>query len=315
MFDVSVTIDFVNLKKNKYKGILILRNTSYNNYRNWYIICNLSPGITIDDCDKFTIKNINENQVQLIPSSKISKLDAGETLSDKIKGTGPFVPNNFIFINTQPINIIYDLPLTNLSNITELQEFKYQYSYDKDTGKIPNPKYFNISPEGLEINIYKGDKSFLPENSTFPRTELRGLTPIYDDIKYTLSFDHFIKEYPKGFQYCWVQVFGKNGPNVMLRYRNDTYQLLSIQGHNQIVTLPGDVIDNINVWTNWKLEFLLSQNNGYIKVYRNNVFIGEIKGNTSGENNSYIKLGLYSQQMDPNGTMTSYTKNLQLSSY
>ena len=307
MFGVSVSIDFVNLKKNKYKGILIVRNTSYNNYRNWYIVCNLPPGITIEDCDKFTIKKISTNQVHLIPSNKISGLDAGETFSDKIKGNGSVVPSDFSFVN-----IIYDLPLTNL---TELQEFKYQYSYDQDTGKIPNSKYFNASSEGLEINIYKGDKAFLPENSTFPRTELRGLTPIYDDIKYTLSFDHFIKEYPKGFQYCWVQVFGKNGPNVMLRYRNDTYQLLAIQGHNQIVTLPGDVNDNINIWTNWKIEFCLSVLNGYIKVYRNNIFIGETKGNTSGDNNSYVKLGLYSQQMDPNGTMTSYIKNLQLCSY
>lgn len=307
MFGVSVSIDFVNLKKNKYKGILIIRNTSYNNYRNWYIVCNLPPGITIEDCDKFTIKKISTNQVQLIPSTKIYGLDAGETLSDKIKGNGNLVPSDFSFVN-----IIYDLSLTSMS---ELQEFKYQYSHDKNTGKIPNPKYFNISPEGLEINIYKGDKSFSPENSTFPRTELRGLTPIYDNIKYTLSFDHFIKEYPKGFQYCWVQVFGKNGPNIMLRYRNDTYQLLVIQGHNQIVTLPGDVNDNINVWTNWKIEFYLSVLNGYVKVYRNNIFIGETKGNTSGENNSYVKLGLYSQQMDPNGTMTSYIKNLQLCSY
>ena len=306
--------------KKKYKSILYIENNSLESYYEWSIYVILKPGSFIENCENFNIRsNFNRTNFVLTPGPKIqSILNSGDKISTVLECVGDVI-KEFIFNGTtKPIyNYIYNLPLTNLSNINELLDFKYHYSYDKQKKSLPsypNPLYFTINqPNGLEMNIYKDDLSFQKESHTFARTEIKGIAKILDNYKYTLTFDQFIYIYPGiDYQYCWIQVFGATGDNIMVRFRNGKFQLLVSMGKNDNLDLPGNPLDDVGKWINWKVEFLLSNSDGYVKIYRNNIFLGQTTGNTSGENNSYLIHGIYSQQMDPIGTMTTYTKNLQL---
>lgn len=208
--------------------------------------------------------------------------------------------------------------MTDLKDISELTNngtgFKYQWSYDKMkdfSDVIPNPDYFKLSqPNGLEMNLYKDDKAFKQGSPTQPRTEIRGLGVIMDNRKYIYSFDQFLVNEP-AFDYCWVQLFGGNGPNLMLRWRSGSFQLCSLQGDKSITDFAGKPSDDVGKWVNWKLEFILSMTDGYCKVFRNDVLvITSPPGNNSGENDSYIKNGIYAQQMKPANDVKVYKKNL-----
>ena len=96
----------------------------------------------------------------------------------------------------------------------------------------------------------------------------------------------------------------------MLRYRVGHYQLLEVQTN----TFAGQLSDDIGKWTTWKAQFILATTGGYVNLYRNGVLLVSAKGNTSGGNNSYLKQGIYSQEMNPPGIMTTYTRNLVLTS-
>ena len=138
-------------------------------------------------------------------------------------------------------NSILNLPLTNLSNISQISSyFGFQYSYNQQTNyknTSPNPNYFNFSNEGLIISIHQGDLKFTTSTDTFPRTELRGLQTIYDNVAYKISFDQYISSYPANYNFCWMQVFGATGPNVMLRYKN-RYEIMATMGGEPNVKLP-----------------------------------------------------------------------------
>ena len=72
-----------------------------------------------------------------------------------------------------------------------LDEFNLQYSYDKDPEK--EDEYFVIK-DHLQVNIYKDDLSFLKGSETDPRSELRGLTNIKDNIRYSFTWNQNIQK-------------------------------------------------------------------------------------------------------------------------
>jgi hypothetical protein len=210
-------------------------------------------------------------------------------------------------------NYVYNYPL--LNNDYQ-KDFYLQYSYDKDPDFEED--YFKIvettgpdSPSGLKISIYQDDSSFLKNSLTEPRSELRGITNINDNIQYVLNWDQYIENYSAGYSFSFLQIFAKSGPNVMLRWKDDKYELLSLQGRNKIVPVNSDINDDIGKWVNWKLEFILGPL-GYIKVYKDNILFAELNGNTSGDNESYLKLGIYGSDMKPLNNMNMYIKNLEL---
>lgn len=222
--------------------------------------------------------------------------------------------DDLLFLESQYITsetTILNLPLTTPTTFSELSKhFHYQYSYDKHSGysdSNPNEQYYSLHSIGLRISIYAGDKSHTKTSPTDPRSEISVLDILKDNIDYSISFDQLISEYPSGYQFCWMQVFAANGPNIMLRYRGGRYQLLSFAGK---LTLLGELSEDIGKWTNWRLNFKLATSGGYIKVYRDGKLIGSIEGNTSGGDHSHLKHGIYSQKMNPPGTMTTYTKNM-----
>ena len=316
---VTITLDTINILNSscfigikKYNGILNIYNNTYNSYKNWYIYVIGSKKSKIKKCDNFSICK-KGNIYFLYPLQDII-LEPNIKISFTLEGKG-FIIKMFNFVGISFIkNYLYNF---SFMDIKQLFDFKYQYSYNKHKNfseSYPNPLYFDSNKtNGLEINIYKDDQTLQKGNLSYPRTELKGNKTILDNISYTLSFDQFIVNYPGiDYQYCWLQIYGNLGPNIMLRFRNQKFQLLSIMGKNHNINLPGSPLDDINMWINWKLEFLLSLEDGYVKVYKNNILLGEIIGNTSGGNNSYLKYGIYSQKMNPIGNMKTYTKNLQL---
>ena len=211
------------------------------------------------------------------------------------------------------INYIYNYPMVDNSF---LKDFNLQYSYNKDPEY--HHQYFKLIPEssnsdisGLQVSIYKDDLTFLKNSITYPRSELRGLATINDEIVHTVTWDQYTENYPIGFNFSFCQIFAKDGPNIILRWKDNQYELLSIQGRNKHIPIKLNILDDVDKWVNWKLEFLLSIK-GYVKVYRNSVLIGEINGNTSGENESYWKQGIYSHDMQPIDNMNIIIKNLKL---
>lgn len=213
-------------------------------------------------------------------------------------------------------NYLYNLPMTDLTDISQLTSagFKYQWSYDQQasfSATNPNPKYFALGSNGLEINIYQNDNPFQKGSPTEPRTELRGTAVVKDNVQYVYSFDQFLVNLPN-FDYAWCQVFGGNGPNIILRWRSGSMALLVDQGDHVNVKFSGTPNDDVGKWVNWKIEFMLSTSNGYVRLYRDNVLMATATGNNSGADNSYIKNGIYSQQMKPSNDVKMYKKNLML---
>jgi len=216
-------------------------------------------------------------------------------------------------------HVILNLPLTNLKSITEISPFfRFQYSYDKHGGYTnisPNPKYFRITEQGLEINIYNGDKSHNKWSPTSPRSELAGqdvLGGIKDNRLYQISFSQLISKYPSSYGFCWIQLFGAKGPHVLVRLKNGVYELC-VNGIS-CLKLPGHISQDIGLWVNWRLDFLLATSGGFVSLFRNSVQLGVLRGNTTGGNNSGFKHGIYTQGIDPPSTMTIYTKNLVVTS-
>ena len=220
-----------------------------------------------------------------------------------------------------PVKYLYNLPMTDLTNISQVTStgFEYQWSYDQQVGYSdinPNPNYFALNqPNGLEINIYTTDKPFQSGSSTEPRTELRGTQIILDKVEYTIQFDQFLVVEPT-FDFCWLQIFGNRISEFIVRWRSGQYELLSDAGSHIVAPFTDTSItpaSDTGVWTNWKMVFYLDTASGYTQIYRNGILMCSTSGiNNSGGNNSYLKHGVYSQQMKPSNNVTTYTKNLFL---
>ncbi len=314
---------------NGYNGILSIKNNTNTSYGlNWQILCVLPINSSITWSDNLQINVISGNKIILSPKSYIEPLKSNSTIKSKFGGTG-MIPTNFEFISilnpipptpippTSNIKYLYNLPITNLTSISQLQTssvgFKLQYSYDKHynfTDMSPNPDYFSLEqPNGLKMSLYVGDKSESEGKTTFPRTEIRGLAKIDDGIKYVFSYDSFLKNLPT-FDFCWGQIHGEGtAPNIILRWRNGKYDFIC---NDQKIKIEGNPSNEVGKWVNWKFEFLLDSKNGYARIFRDNILLGTINGNTSTGGNSYIKQGLYAQQMVPSNNVSIYTKNLLL---
>jgi hypothetical protein len=221
------------------------------------------------------------------------------------------------YLYKKKLNYVYNLNMIN-NNIKDIVNagFKFQWSHDKRSGYTdinPNPNYFAITDKGLKFNIYKDDKTFSLKSDTFPRTELRGTIPILDNIDYTLSYDYLIDIYPSGYDFCWTQIFGGDNANIMLRFRSGQYKVVYDMKNRINKVMNINLIDDLYKWVSWKMDFKLSSS-GYIKVYHNNSIVIDLQNidTSGGNNNSYLKMGIYSQQMNPPSQMSAFLKNLKL---
>lgn len=178
---------------------------------------------------------------------------------------------------------------------------------------MPNPSLFlSRRDKGLKICLYKTDKPFKEGNNTFPRSELRNWSTIRDDVSYTLSFDRYLVNAPT-FDFSWFQVFGGDNPNLIFRWRNGSYEVLSLEGDDVRSKIRWKSLSKVGVWVNWTTKFCLSKSNGWLQLYRNGVLLASYsKVDNAGGGASYLKVGCYAQQMNPSNDVTTYIRNLQL---
>lgn len=181
-----ISLKSSNVKNEKFKADLTIKNDSSNIYKNYKISCELKPNSKIKKCDHFDIKN-NGNQIILIPNSKKS-IKASDTISSKISGTGD-LPINFIFIDEtpQPTPIPDPTPKPiegktpgQIFNI--LNHFKLETLDPKTLKiiKIEPPNLLNYTSEFFYTDSKEGSMVFrCPDhgetttNSSDPRIELR----------------------------------------------------------------------------------------------------------------------------------------------
>ena len=167
-------------------------------------------------------------------------------------------------------------------------------------------------PEGLEINVYPGDKAHHKSSKTNPRSELLVRQVILDNTEYSFEFDHYISMYPQDeYGYVFMQIFGDQDPNIALRYLKGEFELGSKGG--LFMEVDGNARDNVGKWVNWRIDFLLANISGYVEVYRNNELFLKIHGNTidgKTNNNSVLKHGFYGEAAS--SQVQSYTKNVIL---
>lgn len=239
-----------------------------------------------------------------------SKLTIGRHVSSVIPR-----PNN----SQKTIINLLDLPFNNNSTtIEQLKEhFNFQYSYDKHPPEEsePNPLYFDITFDGLLINIYPTDNTFQEGNTTSPRTEMKHNLLLALETEYTISFDQKILLYPSDTEYdfAFLQIFGELNPNILVRYRNGNYELVCISSGLPNKKIPQQVTNDLNIWRNWQITFKLSQTNGYVRIYRNAFLQAEISNvPTTKENTGYFKHGIYGQNMSPVSQMSIITRNMKI---
>jgi len=198
--------------------------------------------------------------------------------------------------------------------------FSEQYSYDQHTTS-GHAKHFDVGEHGgrssLRVRIYHDDKALSSGSTTCPRSELSQkdkANGLKTEIDYVAEWDWQLQQFTVGYQFAFMQIFGRNGPNIFLRYvrpdgRRDRYQLMCEKCHCSLddqcahhsndqlfVDLPGDASDDMNKWITWKVEFRLSSGSaGYLRIYRDGQQLHAYKGPTSDGSNHHFKLGLYTQ--------------------
>lgn len=202
--------------------------------------------------------------------------------------------------------VLHSYKFTDLTNIHQLsQDFLYLYSYDKHPNDIkdePNLEYIKISSpiNGLEMNLYKDDNSYLEASkSKFPRTQLVLNHVLEINKTYLVSFSSNVKTFPSdlNFNFSWLEIFSGSIPNIILRYNMGYHEIVGVKcAPLETVKLPFKF--EVNRWIEWKLEFKLSESDGFVRVYRDNRQIGILKGDTLGFGDVHnIRFGISSQEM------------------
>ena len=172
--------------------------------------------------------------------------------------------------------------------------------------------------------MYKGDIKFSPATpDDFPRTELNaGATvgTLQADIPYSMRWNWVVDVYDltaaPAYMFGFLQLFANSpaGPNIMMRWELGRYYLYC-DACKQKFMLPGNIADNIGVWTEWGLDLVLSTNAsiGYINVFKDGMVVSTYKGVTSKSTGHHVKTGIYTQHNKTNVLNTSTCiQNLKL---
>jgi hypothetical protein len=178
--------------------------------------------------------------------------------------------------------------------------FTEQWSYDQHTTDGHN-KHFDIGEysgrQSLRARIYHDDKALSKSSDTCPRTELSQTDKkngLKTEVDYVAQWDWQLMSYTEAYQFAFMQLFGGNGPNIMLRYVRNTYNILCEECGTDH-TLPGNATADVGKWITWRVEFRLSSAKGHVRVHRDGKPIHSYDGKTSDGSNHHFKLGLYTQ--------------------
>lgn len=325
------TITLTDIKTNKHtsEGTLTITNLSTSmTYSYWSINVEVPEGTVITSLRHFKVE---DNGTKLTPERIHDQhLYPGQIMTEKLEWEGEIAPSVFT-LQSPPAVLPGEVIKLNFLGMRDIREVNlachYQYSYpeSKDFSQVnlPNPKYFKIidwpnpyypsANGGIQVSLYPDDHPFKKGSNTDARSEMRFLQGIFDDKEYICEWTSTLTDYTSPDQFCLFQIFGSDEPNVMIRYRNGSYQLLCSMGNNPNINFPGSPLEDLNKEINWKVDFRLSEEKGYIRVFKNEVQVVEILGNTSGGGSSYIKLGNYRQHEKGTGIITTIYKSFKLS--
>lgn len=325
----TVILENIKSRKHESKGDLIITNISTTmTYTNWSVLVETPKDCIIDTLRNFKLedqpdKPDNENHFILFSPEKPEPLKPGDEIKAQLKweGSNPII-FSFVTSPTATPGDVYNIDFQKMKDIKEMNLVcNYQYSYKDMEGfplaNEPNPKYFTIVPdEGMSITVYPDDDPFKKGSNTDARSEMRFLAGVFDNTNYRMEWTCKLQDYIPEDQFCMAQVFASDGPNIMFRYRTGKYELLSSRGNNPIVKMPlaGSPRTDLLQDVNWKMDFNLSSDIsvGYVRLYKNDILVGETKGDTSGIS-SYIKLGVYMQHQKATASITMLFRNLKLS--
>ena len=203
----------------------------------------------------------------------------------------------------------------------------YEKSFSKQCSYDDHPEcseHFGIHESNgskrLKISVFSTDHSFEKDSPTEPRSELalRALT-IEPQVDYIITWNVKISHYVAPFEFCFFQLFANKvspGPNVLIKWKRNEYELW-VEQHR--TNLKGNLGDDLNNTSIWRISFKMDMKKGYFKVERKShsdkafVLLGSMKGKTSCSNSEthYLKLGIYSQTTDVKD-MTMYLSNLTI---
>jgi hypothetical protein len=196
-----------------------------------------------------------------------------------------------------------DSTTVTFADTTYTNVFSEQWSYDQHTSS-GHAKHFDVGAHGgrtsLRVRIYEDDKAMDSGSTTCPRSELSQtdkVNGLRTEVDYVAQWDARLESYTSGYQYSFMQLFGRNGPNIFLRYVRGTYNLLCEKCSSGEATLPGNAENDLGKWITWKVKFRLSSSSsGHLNVYRDGTQVHAYSGPTSDGSNHHLKLGLYTQQ-------------------
>ena len=178
--------------------------------------------------------------------------------------------------------LIYANDLTSIPT----HDFSIQYSYDKPP---LDPSYISANASGLTLSLYPTDKPHAVTSNTLARTELLYHKYLLENTTYSYSIDQYIEKYDATYQFCFMQLFGASGPNILLRWRNGAYELVTRGGN---LRAPSTYVPVVGSWRNWRLIFNL---NNFIHVYLDGNLIISYTGASSAGGSFRPKFGIYSQ--------------------
>lgn len=199
---------------------------------------------------------------------------------------------------------LYADSLTNLKNIT--QAFSVQYSYDKP--KLDSA-YISANSSGLLLSLYATDKAHANTSNTLARNELLYRTSLPEEVVYSLYLEQNIKAYVSTYQFAFMQLFGASGPNILIRWRNGRYQVVTRAGN---LNAPAEFVPVLNQWVSWRADFKLSKDaSGFLRLYRAGNLLINFTGTSSAGGSFRPKFGIYSQVI-PTQQISIQYRNLSI---
>ena len=134
---------------------------------------------------------------------------------------------------------------------------------------------------------------------------MRSFTNVYNDYDYVLEWTSKVSG---GNAHYMAQVYGTEDANIRLLSTDEGYEL-RWHGNGVDEVSYIDVNKILNEFSVWRLEFNLKQE-GYIRLYRDNVRLVERYGWTCRGVGGYIKLGMLA--LDNRERITTTYRNVRL---
>jgi hypothetical protein len=182
-------------------------------------------------------------------------------------------------------------------NLANLDQIRSKFRLLRSYTATDNSKYAAAATGCVSMKIYPTDKAHSIKSKTYPRTEFHSNTTYREGIKYVYSLEQYLVRYTPNYQFAFMQMFGVNGPNILIRWCRNRYQIVTRSGNT---SADASIIPIVGKWVKWRIEFMIgTSKNSYVKLYRDNKLIAQHNGPSSKGGKFSLTFGLYSQNMNP----------------